>query len=116
LSRWTAGLVSGLQIDTVAKINLDQSNPGRCHRSHPPVILGQKPRVFSCFCRSNLHRRKTCPDLLDRSRLSSPSEHHARSNPVATRNLRHLRARHQRFFDDPHLVVMRPASPSLDHA
>ena len=26
----------------------------------------------------NLHRRKTCPDLLDRSHLASPGEHHAR--------------------------------------
>jgi hypothetical protein len=33
LSWWTAGLVSGLQIDTVAKINLDQSNPGRTDRT-----------------------------------------------------------------------------------
>ena len=75
---------------------------------------GRSLAFSACFCRSNLHRRKTCPDLLDRSRLSSPGEHHARRHPVATRNLRHLRPRRQRLLDNPHLVVMRPAPSPLN--
>jgi hypothetical protein len=55
-------------------------------------------------------------DLLDRSRLPTPGEYHACCNPIAARDLGHLCARHQRLFDDPNLVVLRPASSSLNPA
>jgi hypothetical protein len=101
----------------VAKIDLDQSNPGDCHRSHSPVILGQKLRSFlDRFRGGDLHRRKTRSNLPNRSSLPTPGEHHARRNSIAACNLSHLCARRQRFLDDPHLVVMRPAPPPLDPA
>jgi hypothetical protein len=98
----------------VAKIDLDQSGPSRRHQSHPPIIPGRQLRGFpACVRRSNLHRRKAWPDLLNRSRLSTPGEHHARSYPIAASDFRHLGARYQRFLDDPCLVVLRPSSPPL---
>jgi hypothetical protein len=95
---------------------LAQSNPGGQHGPHPSVILGHKLRIFlACFL-----PQQSAPEqnkvLLDRSRLSSPGEYHARRNPVATCDLGHLCARHQRLFDDPHLAVMHPAPPSLHPA
>jgi hypothetical protein len=76
----------------VAKIDLDQSNPGDCHRSHSPVILGQNLHSFlDRFRGGNLHWRKTRSNLLGRPCLSTPGEHHARRNAIAARNLRHLR-------------------------
>jgi transposase len=35
---------------------------------------------------------------------------------VPLRDLRHHRARRQRFFDDPHLIVARPATTTLNTA
>src|SRR6202521_1887253 len=98
----------------VAEINLDQSSAGNGHGPPPTAILSHNLHgLLARFCRSNLHRSKTRSDLLDRSRLPPPGEYHACRNPITARDLGHLRARHQRLFDDPNLVVLRPASSPL---
>src|SRR5262249_24048070 len=58
------------------------------------------------------------PTPLPAPRSSAPCEQRLRSEPVTTRDVRNYRARSQRFFDDPRLVVIRKTvtSPrSLDH-
>jgi hypothetical protein len=85
----------------------DPSRPGRRHQPQPPVILGRWLRAYHARFRGcgNLHRRKTGPELLNRSRLPTPGEHHARRDTVAAGNVRHLGARYQRFLDNTCLVV-----------
>ncbi len=48
--------------------------------------------------------------------LPAPGEHHARRNAIAPSDLRHLRPRRKRLFDDPRLVILRPAPPPLQSA
>src|SRR6202040_439821 len=43
-----------------------------------------------------------------------PREHQTRRNAVPPRDLRHHRAGRQRLLDDPHLVVARPATATLN--
>ena len=45
-----------------------------------------------------------------------PREHQTRRNAVSPRDLRHHRAGRQRLFDDPHLIVARPAAATLNPA
>src|ERR1700722_10549528 len=45
-----------------------------------------------------------------------PREHQTRRNAVPPRDLGHHRARRQRLLDDPHLVVARPATTTLNPA
>src|SRR6266481_2870386 len=45
-----------------------------------------------------------------------PREHQTRRNAVPSRDLRHHRAGCQRLLDDPHLVVARPATATLNPA
>ena len=49
-----------------------------------------------------------------RSRLSTPGEKKARRNAVAPGDFGNLRARHQRLFDQPHLLVGRPPPSPLN--
>jgi hypothetical protein len=58
--------------------------------------------------RSGLSRRYH----LTAPRSSAPREQLLRSEPVTTRDVRNYRARCQRFFDDPRLVVIRKTAPS----
>ncbi len=53
---------------------------------------------------------------IGRSRLSAPSEHKTCRNAMAPGNLGYLRARHQRFFHNPRLLIGRPPPPTLDTA
>ena len=43
-----------------------------------------------------------------------PRKHQTRRNAVPPRDLRHNRAGRQRPFDDPHLIVARPATTTLN--
>src|ERR1700722_18742590 len=47
---------------------------------------------------------------------SPPREHQTCRNTVPPRDLRHHRAGRKRFLDDPHLVVARPATTTLNPA
>jgi hypothetical protein len=73
----------------VAEIDLDQPNAGNGHGPRPTAV---------------------------RSCLPPPSEYHACCNSNTARDLTHLCARLQRLFDDPNLVVLRPASSPLNPA
>src|SRR5206468_3461243 len=50
------------------------------------------------------------------ARPPPPREHQTRRNAVPPRDLRHNRAGRQRLFDDPHLIVARPATTTLNPA
>src|SRR5260370_4073088 len=45
-----------------------------------------------------------------------PREHQTRRNAGPSRDLRHHRAGRQRLLDDPHLIVARPATATLNPA
>ena len=101
-------------------------------RLPPPSSISIRPRRFrdgiatgassrsAAFgrCRGELNRDKLRSRRNDTRQASPPPprEHQTRRNAVSPRDLRHHRAGRQRLFDDPHLIVARPAAATLNPA
>src|SRR5206468_6129427 len=102
--------------DTLAatEFDLDQAPapPGRNHR------WGFNRWNAFGRTRGELNRDKLRSRRNDtrQARPPPPREHQTRRNAVPPRDLRHNRAGRQRLFDDPHLIVARPATTTLNPA
>jgi hypothetical protein len=96
----------------VTEFDLDQAPafPGRYRRWRLDRL--------DAFCRGDLHRNKVRSRRSDSRQAGPPPpcEHQTRRNAVPPRDLRHNRARRQRLLNDPHLIVARPATATLNPA
>src|SRR4029077_8686604 len=59
-------------------------------------------------------KRRPCRSDSRQAGPPPPREHQTPRNAVPPRDLRHHRAGRQRLLDDPHLVVARPATATLN--
>src|SRR6202022_899768 len=98
----------------VSELDLDQTAalPGRHRR------WGFNRSDAFGRSRGDLNRDKARSRRSDSRQASSPPprEHQTRRNAVPPRDLRPPRAGRQRLLDDPHLIVARPATATLNPA
>src|SRR5215211_4691115 len=98
----------------VTELDLDQaaSLPGRHRR------WGFNRSEAFGGSRGDLNRGQARSRRSDNREASPPPprEHQTRRNAVPPRDFRHHRAAHQRLPDDPHLIVARPATATLNPA
>jgi len=108
LRGWAISVLQEAELD----LNQAASLPGRHRR------WGFNRSDAFGHSRGDLNRDKARSRRSDRRQASPPPprEHQTGRNAVPSRDLRHHCPGRQRLLDDPHLVVARPATATLNSA